>query len=107
MDFFGHFHLSTSFEETKPDNAAFPRSQMLHGFGERQISDPVVFLVFLVTDLIHDIEGITAFCVDRIVKADRALDGVQGIDNVLFGNSDFLCNFTEMAITTMMRCIGT
>lgn len=59
---------------------------MLHGFGERQISDPVVFLVFLVTNLIHDIEGITAFCVDRIVKADRALDGVQCVDDVFFRN---------------------
>ena len=59
---------------------------------------PVLFFILLVTDLIHDIKGIPAIGKNRLVQAHWILDGIQGIDNIFFGDADFFRNFTESRI---------
>ena len=94
-DFPGNLHLGFSFVETHFDNVFFPVIQAFHGLLQGQILNPVFLSVLFITDLIHNIQGIPALCVYRFVEADRALDGIQGIDNVFFFNANLLGNLID------------
>ena len=53
---------------------------------------PGLFLVLLVADLVHHIEGIAAVGDNGLIEAHGVLDGVQGIGDVFFGDADFRCD---------------
>ena len=42
--------------------------------------------------MVHHIEGVAAVCVDWVVKADGALDGIQGKYDIFLGDAGFFCN---------------
>ena len=71
----------------------FAAAEPFHGFFERQAFQPVFFFVFSVADLIHNVEGITAFGIDRFVETDGVLYSIKRIDDHFFFNADFFCNF--------------
>ena len=73
----------------------FAAIQPLHSFAESKIFNPAFFFVFFVTDLVHDIECVTAIGVDRVIKTERTLDGIEGENDVLFRNAGFGGNFVE------------
>ena len=66
-----------------------PGVQALHGFAEREVFYPGFFLIFLVADLVHDIEGVSAVCDNGFIEAHGILDGIQGIGDVFLGDADF------------------
>ena len=66
--------------------------QTFHGFTEGEMFYPHLFLIFFITDLVHDVEGVSSVGIDRIVEADRALDGIQGEDDLLLGETGDFCN---------------
>lgn len=55
----------------------FSRSDRWFMASLRELFHPVFFFIFLITDLIHDIEGIAPIGVDRIIEAYRTLDRIQ------------------------------
>ena len=71
----------------------FAAVQPLHGFAESKIFNPAFFFVFFITDLIHDIKSITAFCIDRFKETHRILDSIKGIYDHFFFDTYFLGNF--------------
>ena len=66
--------------------------QTFHGFAEGEMFYPHLFLIFFITDLVHHIQRVTAIGIDRIVEADWALDGIEGENDLIFGESCFLGN---------------
>ena len=52
--------------------------QTFHGFTEGEMFYPHLFLIFFITDLVHDIEGVAAVGVDRVIERDRRRNGVHG-----------------------------
>ena len=50
--------------------------QTFHGFTEGEMFYPHLFLIFFITDLVHDIEGVAAVGVDRLVETHGVLHGI-------------------------------
>ena len=55
----------------------------------------MVFFVFLIADLIHNIQRIATLGVYRFKQADRTLDRIQGIYDHFFFNADLISNFID------------
>ena len=71
----------------------FSCSKVFHGFLKSQIFYPVLFFIFFITDLIHNVKSISAFRINRLKQAYRILDGIQRIDNGFFIYSDLFGDF--------------
>ena len=50
--------------------------------------DPVFLPVLFIPNLINPIERVSSVCENRLIQAHGILDGVEGIDNILSGDSD-------------------
>ena len=90
-DFLSYFHLRLSFVEAQFYDMLFAAVQPLHSFAESKIFNPAFFFVFFVTDLIHDIKSITAFCIDRFKETHRILDSIKGSIRSFLFDTNFLC----------------
>ena len=76
MDLLRDLHLGLALKKTQLYDIVFPLAEPLHCIRQRERLDPAGFFIFLVGDLIHDIERVAAVGVDRVVEADRALDRI-------------------------------
>lgn len=94
-DLISNFHLGPAFIKAKFDNVPFTFSKTSHGIPQGNVLDPVLFFIFFVTDLIHNIKGIAAFGIYRLKKAHRALDRIHGVDDHFFVNADFLSDLRD------------
>ena len=91
-DFPGNLHLGLPLIETHADDPAFALIETGDRVLQGEVLHPVFFFIFLITDLIHDIEGIAPIGVDRIIEAYRTLDRIQCVQNVFCGNPGFRCD---------------
>ena len=104
MDFLSNLGLGLSFKEAQVDDMAFPSGQPVHGLTKGDFFHPVFLGAFLIFDLVHHIEGITAVCVDWLIKTHRALDGIQRVGDIFLADANFLGNFHESWLSGIFPC---
>ena len=74
---------------------SLPLPEAVHRLSERKIFQPVIFFVFLVTDLIHHIQGVSPFRIYRFKETDRVLDRIEGVHDHLFFNPNLFCDLRD------------
>ena len=75
-DHVGDLGLGLSFEKAQRDDMTLSVVQTFHGFAEGEMFYPHLFLIFFITDLVHDIEGVAAVSVDRLIETHGVLHGI-------------------------------
>ncbi len=65
-----------------------PAAQIFHRVAQGEMFHPGLFLIFFVGNLVHHVEGVPAVGENGLVEAHGVLDGVHGIDDVLFGDAN-------------------
>ena len=75
-DHVGYLGLGLAFEKAQRDDMALSVVQTFHCFTEGEMFHPRLFLIFFVTDLVHDVECVATVGVDRLVEAHWILHGI-------------------------------
>ena len=83
IDLLRHLHLRLSFKKAQSNNVSLPLVEPLHGSLQRELFYPVFFFILFITDLIHNIQSISAVTVHRLLQTHRALYRVKGENNML------------------------
>ncbi|MNE71127.1 hypothetical protein D3C80_1669720 [compost metagenome] len=94
--------MSLAFEEPHGQNPLLPLPQFTHGFAQGNFLNPRDILVFVIADLVHNINRVSPIMVDRFEQGDRVLDRIQCENHILFWYPERLGNFKNRRLPRIL-----